>query len=207
MADYEWPEDIEPYAVTFYLQPHTGGSESPFNRKTKTYGLSAPRWICRLTFRGGDSVQWGTRGPALWGQRLDAFLAKLEGRQNRVELFDFRRRKMSSPHWPRTAGNNAASLGATTMTITGLAPGTKVHAGDYIGGDGRPHIVLDDVVADSAGTALVTYKPPLKAAIGANEAVFGNPTGLFKLTSDDAGENASEIGQLTQFTLEFVEDL
>lgn len=204
MTDYVWPDDLVPFQVSFYLQPHTGGSESPFSRVSKIYGLSAPRWICSMSWRGG---YWGTRDLEAVGPRVDAFVAKLKGRQNRVELYDFKRPKMRSPTWPRGASNLAASLGATTMTITGLPVATKVYAGDYIGGDGRPHIVLDDAEADSIGQAVVTFEPPLSAAVGAGAAVFGNPTGLFRLTDDDAGNNAVEVGQAQIMTLQFVEDL
>lgn len=204
MTDYTWPDDLVPYAVSFYLQPHTGGSESPFSRVSKVYGLSAPRWVCSMSFRGG---YWGRRGMEAYGPRLDAMLAKLKGRQNRVELFDWRRHEMRAQLWTTSVGNLAASLGATTMTITGLPPGTKVYAGDYLGGDGRPHIILDDVWANSSGQAVVTFEPPLKAAISADAAVFGSPTGLFRLTSDDAGENGVVVGEAINMTLEFVEDI
>lgn len=207
MTDFAWPDDLKPYSVSFYLQPHTGGTESPFSRKTKTYELSAPRWICRLTLRGGDNEKWGNGSFAKYGPRLDAFIAKLKGRANRVSLHDFRRPRMRTIDWPNSPSNLAAALGATTITITGLSPFSRIHAGDYIGGDGRPHIITDDADANGSGSAVVSFQPPLVAAVGAGAAVFGNPTGLFRLTSDDAGQNASEVGQLTHYDLEFVEDL
>lgn len=210
MTDYVWPDDLVPFQMMFYLQPHTGGTESPFNRKTKTYELSAPRWICSMSFRGGYN---GVKKQAAYGPRLDALVATMKGRHNRIEIYDFRRDRSRSPHWPRSASNLAAAVGATTMTITGLPPGVKIYTGDYIGGDGRPHIITSTdfgaiaAMADAAGEAVVTFQPPLAAAIGAAQAVFGNPTGLFKLISDDAGQNGVEVGQAQVMTLEFVEDL
>lgn len=210
MTDYDWPDDLVPYAQQFYLQPHTGGSESPFNRKTKIYGLSAPRWICSISFRGG---YWGTRAQEAYGPRLDALIAKLKGRENRIRIWDFRRADMRSKAWPRSASNLSAALGATTMTITGLAPGTDVYTGDYLGGDGRPHIITSATdeevaaVANSSGQAAVTFSPPLAAAVGAGVAVFAKPTGLFRLASDDAGQNGVAVGEAINLTLDFVEDL
>lgn len=204
MTDYPWPDDLVPYAVSFYLQPHTGGSESPFSRVGKFYGLSAPRWMCSMSFRGGYN---GLRDQNAFGPRLDAMIAKLKGRQHRVTLHDFRRDRMRSPVWPLSAGNVAAILGATGLTITGLAPGTQVFAGDYLGGDGRPHIILDDAFADSSGQAAVVFEPPLKTAVGLNAAVFTKPTGLFRLTDDDAGSNAVEVGDAVTMTLTFAEDI
>lgn len=205
MTDYVWPDDLVPYRMKFYLQPHTGGSESPFSRKTKVYGLSADRWVCAMEFRGGYN---GTTNQAAFGPRLDAFIAKLKGRQNRVEIFDFRRSTIRGRMWDSgSAGNSSASAGATSMTLTGLIPGATILAGDYIGGDGRPHIITDDALVSGAGEAVVNFTPPLRATIGANAAVFGNPTGMFRLVSDDAGQNDTEVGQLTNYVLEFVEDL
>lgn len=204
MTDYTWPTDLVPYAVSFYLQPHTGGSESPFSLKAKIYGLSAPRWVCAMSFRGGYN---GIVKQAAFGPRLDAIVAKLKGRQNRIAIYDFRRPLIRSTLWRSTAGNTAASLGATGLTITGLTPGMKVHAGDYVGGDARPHIILDDVTANTGGEATISFEPPLSAAIGTNAAIFGNPTGLFRLASDDSGENGAEVGESINLTLSFVEDL
>lgn len=204
MTDYVWPDDLVPFAQSFYLQPHTGGSESPFSRVSKIYGLSAPRWICSVSFRGGYN---GRKDQAAFGPRIDALLAKMKGRQSRVELYDFRRSIMRTPKWPAAAGNVAATAGDTTITITGLNPGMKVLAGDYLGGDGRPHIILDDAVADTGGEAAVSFQPPLSADIATNSAIFGKPTGLFRLTSDDAGQNGVAVGELANITLDFVEDL
>ncbi len=204
MADYVWPEDLVPYAVKFYLQPHTGGSESPFSRKTKVYGLSAPRWVCSMSFRGGYD---GTKTQSAYGPRLDAMIAKLKGRQNRIAIYDFRRSAMRSTLWQVGVGNAAAVLGATTLALTGLPFGMKIHAGDYVGGDGRPHIILDDAIADGSGQAVVTFEPPLKTAVALNTAVFGKPTALFRLVSDDSGDNPVEVGEAINMTLDFVEDL
>lgn len=203
MTDYTWPDDLVPYAQTFYLQPHTGGSESPFSRQSKIYGLSAPRWICGMSFRGGYD---GERGLLAVGPRLDGLIAKLKGRQNRISIYDFRRPLMRSG-WTTGVGNVAASLGDTTITLTGLQPGAKARAGRYIGGDGRPHIVVDDAIADDSGEAIVTFEPPLIDDIAEDTAIFGKTPGMFRLVNDDAGDNGVSVGDLVNMTLSFVEDL
>ena len=157
-----------------------------------------------MSFRGGYD---GTKAQAAFGPRLDALVAKLEGRLNRALIYDFRRSDMRTPAWPNNPSNLAASIGATSMTITGLSPFSKIFAGDYLGGDGRPHIITDDALADASGNAVVNFKPPLAAAISIGAAIFGNPTGTFRLVSDDAGQNDVAVGDAVNFTLEFVEDL
>jgi hypothetical protein len=212
MTDYTWPDDLVPYAMSFYLQPHTGGSESPFTRQTKVYGLSAPRWVCSMSFRGGYN---GIRDQAAFGPRLDALLAKLRGRQNRVLLYDFRRAAMRGKLWPASGiGNAAAVKGSTSITLTGLVPGQPVYAGDYLGGDGRPHIIGDDpfgviaATADGSGEAIVSFEPPLSADVALNSVLFASAaTAPFRLADDDAGQNGVEVGSTVNLSLNFVEDL
>jgi hypothetical protein len=203
MVDYTWPTDLVPFASSFYLQPHTGGSESPFSRQSKIYGLSASRWACSLTLRAGRGSKWGSLG--LKGARIDALLAKLKGRQNRVAIYDFDNHAATGALALAT-GNVAAVAGDSHLTITGMTTGQTVRAGSYIGGDERPHIILDDVTVDGSGHATVAFDPPLNADVALNAATFANITGWFRLTSDDAGQNFNEIGQLAQYSLQFVED-
>jgi len=223
MTDYTWPDDLAPFAMSFYLQPHVGRSESPFTRQQKMYGLSAPRWVTRATVRGGY-MGAGLQGK---GASVDAFLAKLDGGLNRALIYDFRRPGPSGVFeiFPFDDGtffddgtgflddlavgtNDAVALGATAMRLTGCGAGQLLfRAGDYVGGDGRPHIILDDVTSSMAGTALIRFKPPTVAAIAAGAWIYRKVTGPFRLVSDDAGENVAEVGGLEAHDLEFVEDL
>ena len=233
MVDLVWPDDLFPFRVTFYLQPHVGGSESPITRTRKTYGLSAPRWVCKMTFRGGYD---GFEGHAAYGPRLDAFIARMKGGLNRVAIWDFRRpypvglrryySQFAGETYTFTLGetfnlgekfiipedaeptNLAALAGASSMTFIGFDPGARIFQwGDYIGGDGRAHIVLDEVFADAEGRAVVEFEPPLALPVAAGAAKTMQPTSWFQLTSEDAGENDSEVGSAVTYTLEFTEDL
>lgn len=204
MTDFTWPDDLVPYQQLFYLQPHVVRSESPFTRQTKIYGLSAPRWICKMVFRGGYD---GIEAQGAYGPRLDAIVAQLAGGANRVAIYDFRRTALRGPSVPSLLGNSAASAAATSMTVTGLSPGDRLYPGDYLGGDGRPHIITIGADADGSGHASVTFTPPLAADIATDAATLGTGAGWFRLTSDDAGGNLTEVGGLAQYDLEFVEDL
>jgi hypothetical protein len=198
MTDYSWPSDIIPYGVSFYLQSSTGGTESPFSRVSKLYGISKPRWVCSLRFRALESAdRWGgARG--LWGERIDAFLVQLEGRLNRVSLYDFRR-----PGRAPTFTNAAITAATDTVTLVGAAP-AKIRVGEYIGGDGRPHIITSLTVSGSDLIAKV--RPYFESNIAAGAATFQNVTGFFRLTSDDAGQNMAGVGEATDYSLDFVED-
>lgn len=201
MTDYLWPEDLAPFGQSFYLQPHRGGTESPFNRQTKVYLLSAPRWVARMSFRGGYD---GTVGAAAFGPRLDAQIARLEGGANRTGLYDFRRNSFRGI--TAVGSNLAAVAGASSITLTGMVPGEIVRAGDYIGGDERPHIIVEDATVGADGRVLVSFKPPLAADVDGGEATLGYGRGWFRLNSDDAGQNPTEVGGLSSYDLEFTED-
>ncbi len=223
MPDLLWPADLLPYKVAFYLQAHVGGSESPLTRVRKTYGLSAPRWVARLSFRGGYDGAPVFGDPEGFGARLDGMIADLRGGQVKAVFHDFRR---PGPLRPRSVMQavtiDAAPPGASFIVLRGLAPGSvAASVGDYLGGDGRPHIVSiaatiaaggivtgsGSVMAGADGTAKVGINPPLSAAIVAGTLLPPLAPGRFQLTSDDAGQNETEVGQPTEYTLDFVEDL
>jgi hypothetical protein len=234
MTDLIWPDGLAPYRVMHYLQPHVGGAESPITRTRKVYGLSAPRWVSRMTFRAGYD---GAEGVGAWGGLLDALIMEMQGGLNPIALWDFRRPypaglrryygQFTGQRYPFAGGeeftlgerfiipgyaepnNEAALAGSTTMTFTGFNPGEQVFLpGDYVGGDGRQHMVQrPGAVADADGRATVTIYPPLWSNVAAGEAITMQPTSLFQLVSEDAGQNETDVGDATEYTLDFVEKL
>lgn len=234
MVDLVWPDDLAPYRVMHYLQPHVGGAESPITRTRKVYGLSAPRWISRMTFRTGYD---GEDGIDAWGGLLDALIMEMQGGLNPIALWDFRRpyppglrryyRQFAGLRYPFsgeedfTLGerfiipvdaeptNEAAAAGSTTIAFGGFKPGERVFLpGDYVGGDGRQHMIQrPSAVADADGRAVVTIYPPLWADVPAGAAVTMQPTSLFQLASEDAGQNETTVGGLTEYTLDFIEKM
>lgn len=208
MADYDWPADLVPQSMSFYLEPHTGRSESPFTRQMKTYELTAPRWRCRMTFLAGASnLQWGDQDFSRRGPRLDSLIARLRGGANRAGIYDFRRDTLQGDLAAGDLGNLAADAGATVITLTGGTEGdVMARDGDYLGGDGRAHLIDGDVIADADGQGKARFWPPLDSAIAADEAEFGTARSYFRLTDDGAGNNPTGAGTPTTYDLEFVED-
>lgn len=223
MADILWPADLVPYRVMFYLQPHVGGQESPFTRTRKVYGLSAPRWIARLTFRGGYAGAPLLGDQAGYGARLDGLIADLQGGLNKALFHDFRRpRPLQAQHVAGGLTIDAAAAGATAIMIRGFAPrGRAFSVGDYVPGDGRPHIVsvaatiaaggivsgAGTILADADGVAVVGINPPLSKAIAAGTIPQWPVRGRFELTTDDAGQNETTVGEASEYVLDFREAL
>ncbi len=223
MVDIAWPADLAPYRMMFYLQPHIGGTESPFSRTTKRYGLSAPRWVARMTFRGGYAGA-PLRGEAAgFGPRLDSLIADLRGGLNVAVFHDFRRPAPIRPLFAAsTLKFDAAAAGASSVVIRGFAPyAVALGAGDYVGGDGRPHITslaqtiaaggvvsgAGSIMADATGAAIVGVEPHITTAIAANTLVQWPVTGRFELTGEDGGQNETEVGDITEYVLDFTEKL
>ena len=232
LPDVPFPADARPYRCMFYLQPYNSRSQSPWTRATKTLSLSKPLWVARLTFRTGYD---GADGVEAWGGVMDAWIAEQEGGARSTELWDFRRpyppglrsyyAQFTGRRFPFAGGetfamgerfvipaeaeptNEAAARGATLMTFVGFKAGQRVFIdGDMIGGDGRPHIVLrPGAIADADGRAVVRFAPPLDFDIPAGAAITMQPPGRFQLVSDDAGANETAVGDLTEYTLDFVE--
>jgi hypothetical protein len=232
LPDVPFPAEARPYSVMFYLQPYNSRSQSPWTRAVKTLSLAKPLWVARLTLRTGYD---GRDGIGAWGGVMDAWIAELEGGAQTTELWDFRRpypvglrryySQFSGVRYPFAGGeefslgerfiipgeaepaNEAALAGATSMVFTGFRPGERVFMdGDYIGGDGRTHLVLrPGAVADADGRAVVRFKPPLDFDVPAGAAKTMQPTSRFTLVSDDAGANETVVGEATEYTLDFIE--
>ncbi len=206
MTDLVWPIDLRPVSQSFYLQPHVGGAESPVTRTRKVYGLSAPRWLTKMTFK---HRAWSHGREAEKSARIEALVTEMEGGLNRVRIFDFRRDRSLRPR-PIVAATTvaAAAAGATQVVMAGFSPYSIVLLpGDYVGGDGRAHVVIARAVADASGVATVSFRPPLSAAVLAGSAVLDAVTSPFRLVGDTAGMNETAARQTTTFTLEFAEDL
>lgn len=229
----DWPLDLNPSSAAFWLNPHTGGSKSPITDTRKTY-RRRPQWMTTIGFTAPRS---GGNGSAARGARLDALIADLEGGATLIRLWDFWRPYpfRLRRYYGQFAGetytfgggetftlgerffipadaeptNEAAAAGDETIVFAGFLPGEQVFdAGDYFGGDGRPHMIMaPGGVADADGRAEVRFRPPLDADLLPGAAITMRPPGLFALTSKDAGKNDATRTQRASWTLDFEEYL
>ncbi|HKF95106.1 MAG TPA: hypothetical protein VKB96_11020 [Gammaproteobacteria bacterium] len=210
MTDYAWPEGLCPDRVSFSLETQTGRNVSPLTRQQKTYELTAPLWRCTIMFTGNYRGVRGRNDP--YGQqniggRVDALLAKLRGGANRLSIYDFDRPLIRGTNDGWSLTNTAVAAGAETATISGFMPNTPAFlAGDYVGGDGRPHLVLDDVTANSSGVATISVYPPFIASIASGAMLYGKAPGWFRLTGDEYGQVMPDLGGDVTYQLEFLED-
>lgn len=237
MTDYTWPDDLVPFQMTFYRQQHNVVHTSPYTRQQQVLGRSAPRLVAKMSFRGGANERAGRMNSV--GIRLEAFLEKVKGPQNRVLVYDFRLPNgrgvirnfddyaatvpetffsdgtgfadgggfvVTPVGAPATSGG---AVGGTSIVMSGLWPGTTPRkAGDWIGfGDNRAYRVTDDATVDADGNAVIRFEPPLKSAVGPNSHVFTKVRAAFRLTTDDAGSNPTDVTGLGAYEIDLVEDL
>src|SRR5690606_12342811 len=144
-------------------------SVSPLSRAVQVLNRPGARWVCRMEFRNRDFRL---------ASRLDALLARLEGPVHEVAIFDFRRplpRGTAGTAGARTDFTDdtaftdgtafteytsdpmvavAAAANTDLVYTEGWAVSeTVLMAGDYVGLNGRLHMVLDDVRSDGSGDA------------------------------------------------------
>lgn len=78
----DWPGDLRPGSMEFWLEPHSGRLANPYTRQQQVIELPGARWRCAMSFDRLRTVR---------AARMDATLARLRGCVNLVRLFDPRR--------------------------------------------------------------------------------------------------------------------
>jgi hypothetical protein len=121
-----------------------------------------------------------------------ALLLQLRGRTNQLAVWNMGRpTPLGTMRGTMTA--SAASMGATSMTITAAGQGSKtLLAGDYLGvGAGVTQQVVmltADATAVASGVITVSFEPALRNALSTGDVVtWDKPRALFRRTDSKAG--------------------
>ncbi len=91
------------------------------------------------------------------------------------------------------------------LQINGLRPyATVINAGESISpAEGHAHLIIEDVVTNIEGTAVVNVAPKIRAVITEQPIVLGGMAVLMRLTEDDAGNNPTVPPNRSSYTLSF----
>ena len=81
-----------------------------------------------------------------------------------------------------------------------MSAAATIAAGGAVSGAGT-------IYADGSGAATVGINPPLSAAVAADTVMTWPVPGRFTLTSEDAGQNDTDVRGLSEYTLDFTEDM
>ena len=192
-----WPGNLLPASLSIQLLSNSKTFISPFTGSAQTARFPGSRWRFSLSFSNLESAE---------ARQLEALVARLDGQSGRVRLWDFARRGVQGVGAPVVSADG--QLGSRLAT-SGWAKGRQVlAAGDYLTVGGELKRVLEPVVADGNGAALVLISPMLRAAPTRGEAIeVAHPFGVFRLLDNEQGRFERRPADLTDVTLEFEEAL
>lgn len=147
---------------------------SPFGGSMQTVDLLNDRWEVSLT------LPPRTRNNA--GQ-IEAFIDALRGMTNTCNLYHYAR-KVPVGTMRGSPTCNAASIGASSVTLASAGAGATMLAGDMFGVSGLLLKVASDATANGSGVITINLVNRLRTAITGGAAVtWDRPTAPFRLVS------------------------
>lgn len=197
MTEVIWPLDLRPGTQAFFIRTNTGRFESPLTGHVQVKEFDGARWVAQMSFIRG----------AIDARRMDAFLAALAGPVGIVQMPDFRRlsAKGSLDGSPQLVSGTGG-----TLTLSGFTPDAVgvLLAGDLIQtSEGRVHMVVQNVDADSMGDASVPIAPVLRDPVTPGPLITDNCRVKMQLLDDNQAANPTDNRLQTTFELQLIEIL
>lgn len=218
----DWPAALRPLDMTVPWLDHASTTGGRSFGGAERVIVRDPRWRWSVSFRTRNSAEL---------QIARATLYRISGRANRIIMpicdcgrtpgaTGFRYSPLAGvPHSDGAPFSDAslyrsevytgwmAAAAAVRATVLRVRPDyepERIVSGQYITIHARLYAVTD-VIADGADV-LITITPPLRAAVGPDEAVrFDRPAGSWRLASDDTAKIALEALRFGTFSLELDE--
>lgn len=184
-----------PARMRWSLVSNTQVSVSPLNGSIQTQELPGARWKLQMDYPPLDEAD---------AALMRAFLAKMRGQANRVDLGPFDRQT------PRgTAGGtplvNGASQTGVSLVTDGWSAGATMLTGDFFAVAQQLFVVVADATADGSGNMTLTIEPPIRTSFADNAAVTkASPKARFMLLTNEVGWDVQLKG-LTDFAFDLIE--
>ena len=202
MADITWTTALpRPASFEFGLRSPSLVYTSPLSGDAQTASLpGADRWVVRM--------EW----PALTRDRsmaLEAFLASLRGRVNRLVVWNLGRPALRGAGGGTPVVNGANQTGST-INISGLPNNLTgwARAGDMLGIGGQLVMVTASVNSNGSGQAAVSIVPPQRVAPSNGSAiVVAAPTARFVAAEDTVRWRYGRPAMATGHQIELVESV
>lgn len=192
-----WPERIAPASMSIYLLSNSKTFTSPFTGSSQTARFPGSRWCCSMTFNNLKDEE---------SRVLEALVTRLDGPSGRVRLWDFGRRGVRNVGTPVVGVDGV--LGSRLPTSGWVKSRQVMRPGDYLTVGNELKKVLEPVVADANGEAIVLLSPMLRMPPKKGQAVeVLNPYGIFRLSDNQQGRFQRRPGIFTNVTLDFEEVL
>lgn len=192
---------VGPRRVEWQLIARSFATSSPLDLSVQQQQLIGAKWGLILEIRTFTEAD---------ANLLKAFLVKLQGGVNLVELWNFER---PTPQGSPVGGPTIKVVGAgqtgASLNTNGWTPGSTIKAGDMFGVGGELKMCTADGTS-SDGNLTVAFQPPLRAA-PADDAplTFTRPTSTFRLTEDTVRWSPIATGRpdrMHDFVMQFVEE-
>lgn len=181
-----------PATVTWAHDQPSQSNRSEFTGKRRTVILpQAPRWEAKVTL----PVIQGEVAFRPWR----AFLAQLRGTANSFRLSATEEDQISGVAVTVAAGGQA---GSSLITIGWGPPGLKLVSGCLVTVGDQLLELVDDVVANSSGNAVLSFAVPMRSSPAAGAPIeVRRPYGVMSLKDSKPGWTVSP-GQLYQVELD-----
>lgn len=170
----EWPTEVCPAQMSWGMVYNNRDFSSSLNNSQQIVGYPGSYWKCSISL------------PLLTRDRdriVTAFMGRLQGRFGTFKLPAFTRKRTDNIGAPVVQVGAAM---ASTITLSGLQGGRRVFSqGDYITIGGVMHEVVEDVVSNAQGVAVLPLNRRLRAALISGAPVeYQNPYSIMRLSED-----------------------
>jgi len=199
MTTYTFPS-ITPSSNTFELVTNTRTFQSPLTNSVQTVARKGSLWKVSMRF---NNLSGNDRAI------MQGFLAKMNGQQHRMYLYDHSavKRGIAPDPADTLVVNSAGQTGSTLVASGATSPRTGyLKAGDYIAFNNELHMVTDD--CNSIGsTVSIPIAPPIrKPTVNSQGIDYLQPIfGVFMLSSATSWD--TQPGIVSNFTVEAIEDV
>ncbi|CAK0747401.1 putative Extracellular solute-binding protein family 3 [Azospirillaceae bacterium] len=222
----EWPSDLRPTEMTFYVQTVTAQTQSSLSGVIQAKARPGARWVATITVQAiTPQLQWlealitkqqsGAVEVLLpfFGHQAGRFSGHLSFDDYAAEIgelgFDDDTRFSDGRGFVEGAGTPTVIDGCgDRMIVTGCYPGVSPWLEALLQtSPGRLHWVVNSSIADENGTAALGIFPNLRETPNINLRETKNPTVLMRLTSGEALSSPTTAPAQVAHQLTFEESL
>ena len=199
MADINFTAALpQPVRFTLGLRSPSLVYSSILTGAVQTASLPGARWMVEMEWPPMRSLN---------SAALEAVLARLRGRQNRLVLWHLARAALTGTGGGTPVVNGAGQTGAT-INISGLPNSLTGWAlpGDMLGIGGELKMVTASVDSNGSGQATVNVEPPQRVAPANGSAIVtAAPTAKFVLSDDTVRWTHEPARLVTGHRIELIE--
>jgi hypothetical protein len=202
MADLATPFPASPsyQSVNFKINTPTQTTES-FTGKVRRTGLGVSFYSWEIKYGNLTPQQYGT---------VAGFVARTLGQQYSFEIIlpkiSYTKAANQTTFVPTLSA--AASVGATSVSLTGCGAGKNVlAAGDFFKFTGQPkvYMAVDNCVSNGSGVATLYFSCPLQTAIASGTSIVIDAVPFTAILAEDMQQFDVGIGGITSVSLQMRE--